>query len=498
MSWVAKNSRKLVGGLAVTVALAGSLALVVLPALATSPGAAIPPPSIPKNVTPINVATGGQSDDCTVFYPGGGKPTYQYRIANPKTKTYTTRVDGVEVTFTLTLNPPNPPPGSGSLPAYASDKYVSFTSTNAGIVDVGIKGGADTSRYNYAGAPVPGVTNPSYGSVASDGYLHAPAQSVDASGNPTQLYSVSNLTFCFEVMGSVSGTVYGDSNQNGARDSGELGQSGWTVKVYRHSSSTLVGTTTSAADGSYDVRVPFSTGVQYRVCETPPGAASGWAQTQPLPSSDNVCSAAGELRKGYVLTPTSPTQEISGKHFGNVSGAVTCAQPFGLSNYTVYFHTCKPNTYVFSSGTYSGGQPYVSVWPVDQTQPKVPVVERITFPFAATTVGGVTAHRQNPFARLSAGTSSPSWDDLLYDDVFPFSRADLKPMLICNLDPRIASSEFVLQTSPTNYGSISNAGVVIPNYPNETSCLIQATQAAGGAYTAYVYSALDGLRSTAP
>lgn len=484
--------------LAVTSVLVGGLSLVVLPALATAPGAAIPPPSIPKSVTPVDVATGGQSNDCAVFYPSGGQPTYQYRISNPKSQTYSTTVDGTTVTFTLTVNPTNPPPGSGPLPAYANDKYVSFTSTNAGIVDVGIKGGADTARYNYAGVPVPGTTNPNYGSVSSDGYLHAPAQSVDASGSPTQLYSVSNLTFCFEVAGSVSGTVYGDSNQNGVRDSGEPGQSGWTVKVYRGSATTPVRTTTSAADGSYVARVPFSANETYRVCETPPGSASGWAQTQPLPSSPNVCTGAGELLKGYSFTPTSLTQEVAGKDFGNVSGAVPCQQPFGLPNYTVHFHECKPNTYVFGSGFFSGGQPYVSVWPVDQTQPKVPVVERIVFSFAATTVGGVTAFRQNPFARLTDGTSSPSWDDLLYDDVFPFAKADLKPMLTCNLDPRVSNSEFQLQTSPTNYGSIANAGAVVPNYPNETSCLIQATQAAGGTYTAYVYSALDGLRSTTP
>ena len=217
--------------------------------------------------------TGGQSNDCAIFYGSGAAPAYQYRISNPKSQTYTTTVGGVTVSFTLTMNPPNTT--SPLRPAYASDKYVSFSSTNAAIADVGIKGGTDTARYNYTGKS--GVTgNPTYPSVASDGYLHAPAQSVDSSGNPTSLYSVSNLTFCFDLAGSVAGTVYLDGNQNGTQNTGELGQPGWTVDLYKDVTAgvagggTLVGSTSTGASGGYGFALPLSTTSTYRVCESPP------------------------------------------------------------------------------------------------------------------------------------------------------------------------------------------------------------------------------------
>jgi 5-methyltetrahydrofolate--homocysteine methyltransferase len=54
-----------------------------------------------------------------------------------------------DLTFTLATNPPNLVPG---LPGYTNDKYVSVSSTGAAIVDIGIKGGTDTARYNYTGA----------------------------------------------------------------------------------------------------------------------------------------------------------------------------------------------------------------------------------------------------------------------------------------------------------------------------------------------------------
>ena len=131
----AKRTHVLVAGIAVIVLAA--VLLVVLPAAATPANAYIKPRSVAKNIMPWDVATGGQSDDCAVFYPAGGGPTYQYRISNPKTKTYSTTVGGRTVTFSLTMNPTNlAPPG---LPGYTNDKYVSISSTGAMIVDIGIK-----------------------------------------------------------------------------------------------------------------------------------------------------------------------------------------------------------------------------------------------------------------------------------------------------------------------------------------------------------------------
>src|SRR5438445_10645415 len=70
-------------GLVGAAVIAGLLTFVVLPALASTPGAAVPPPST-SGVTPTDIATGGQSNDCALFYAGNpsAQPAYQFRIAN--------------------------------------------------------------------------------------------------------------------------------------------------------------------------------------------------------------------------------------------------------------------------------------------------------------------------------------------------------------------------------------------------------------------------------
>jgi len=490
MKWQGRRPKIAAGAIGALAVLIGLVLLIVLPALATPPGVAIPPPSIPKGVTAVDVPTGGQSNDCTVFYANNpaNQPAYQYRISNPKSQKYTTTVNGTTVTFTLTMNPPNLSP---SLPAYANDKYVSFTSTGVAIADAGIKGGTDTARYNYTGL----LGGPSYGAgVTSDGYLHGPAQSTVSTTNltPTSLYSVSNLTFCFTLAGSVSGTVYQDANQNGTKDTGDTGQSGWTVSLYKGVTAgnpvpagTLVSTTTSGSDGSYNFSLPFTAGTTYRVCESPPSGE--WAQSQPLPSSPDICTTGTEKPKGYDFTPTSATQSFTGKDFGNVS-AIACVQgPFGLPNYTIQLDQCKENTFVFSAtpgvidGNPSTPPPSVSVWVGDSTQAEVPLVEKIVFPFTV----------QPP------GTPQPLMT-LFYDDTFPFSQADATPMPFCQQDPR-DTTEFGLQPG-------LDPATVLPG--TATSCLIQQTMSAvrpdavnhpdQGTYTAYVYSRLDGYRGVSP
>src|SRR5262245_17258934 len=120
-----KRARLLAAGVGLVTLVAVLLA--VLPAAATPVNSYIKPRSVAKNIMPWDVGTGGQSDDCAVFYPGAGpKPAFQYRISNPKTKSYSTTINGRTVTFNLTMNPSNPPPGTQtSLPAYTNDKYVS-------------------------------------------------------------------------------------------------------------------------------------------------------------------------------------------------------------------------------------------------------------------------------------------------------------------------------------------------------------------------------------
>jgi hypothetical protein len=445
---------------------AGLLTLVVLPALASTPGTAVPPPST-SGVTPIDVNTGGQSNDCAIFYAGNpsAQPAYQFRIANPKSQKYTTTVNGATVSFTLALNPTD----AQGQPANGSNKYVDFTSTGAKIVDVGIKGGADETRYNYAGQ--------TGGFVVADGALHAPAQSTvsPTDPTPTQLYSISNLTFCFNI-GSVSGTVYTDVNENATNDSGDTPLAGWTVRLYRGVTTnqpgggTVIGTTTSAADGTYRMSVGFDPNLTYRVCEAPPSGT--WAQSQPLPTSPNRCAGPGERSKGYEVVPP-PSLDATGLDFGNV-GAIPApcpAAPFGTNTatYAVQLAACKSSVFAFHSGT-QGGKPFSQVWASDQTQALVPLVEQITWPYDPT-LG------QNQYT-------------VIYNDVFPFTGPS-RVMQYCLLDPRTNGTGLVL-ASP--YNQDSNKNLVLP--AGETSCLITSTESASGSFVAYVFTDEDGWRST--
>ena len=364
---------------------------------------------------PIDVDTGGQSNDCAVF---NSPAANQFRIANPKSKTYSTSVNGAPVTFTVKLNPDS----ATGLPAYANQKYMDVSSTGAAIVDIGIKGGNDETDYRYSGLP------PGY--ITADGALHAPAQATLADGTPTTLYSISNLTFCFDVRGSVSGTVYHDVNESGTNDDNSP-QSGWTVHLYQ--GTTLVKTTTSGSGGSYAFALQLATGSQYTVCEVPPSGS--WAQTQPSPSGTNVCSAAGELVKGYRFTPTSATQQITGNDFGNVTSQLCVPGPFGEPGYMIQLAGCKPGqSYVFNSGTTPAGKPFVSVWGGDQTNTtEEPMVEKITWPYDAS-LG------QNKFT-------------LQYTDVFPFDLTN-------------AQDDAVLQARSAGWVGIHPA-IAVPDERNE-------------------------------
>lgn len=447
--------------------------LVVLPALASPTGALVPPPSS-QGITPVDVATGGQSNDCAIFNSSAAN---QFRIANPKTQTYATTVNGVPVTFKVTVNPAD----AQSSPAYANGKYLDFQSTGAAVVDVGIKGGTDETRYNYSGQVSGG--GPNLGSVSSDGIMHAPAQTTDPNtGLPTQLYSVSNLTFCFDLAGSVSGKVFQDKNQNGTNDTGDSPLS-WTVRLYKNGS-VIATTSSSSSDGSYTFSVPFDTSATYGVCEVP--APGTWAQTKPAPNSANVCTGSGELPKGYTFKPTSSTQTISGDDFGNVP-AVPCAQPMtstlGDTQYDVQLAACKTGqTFVFNTGTTSSGNPFVSIWAGDQTlQNRQPMVEKIKVP--------------NP---LNADGSF-KFTKLNYTDIFPFDPNATQPMPACKLDPRTDPASLILANG---FIADSSKTSVLPTIGGTmaTSCLISSSafvDALGKAwFVAYVYSDIDGLRTS--
>jgi hypothetical protein len=463
------NRKRILQSLAAVGLAAALLALVVLPALASAPGTAVPPPST-RGIMPVDVNTGGQSNDCALFYANNSaaQPTYQFRIANPKSQTYSTTVAGSTVNFKVTLNPAS----AQGAPAYASGKYLDFSSTGASIVDVGIKGGNDETRYNYA--------NVAGGAVANDGALHAPAQSTVSSSDPTptQLYSISNLTFCFNL-GSVSGTVYSDVNESTTQDAGDTTLGGWTVRLYKGVTAgtagggTVIATATTAADGKYRMSVGWDGTSTYRVCELPPSGT--WAQSQPLPTATTLCSATGELKKGYDLPAQPPAPDVTGIDFGNVTAtSAPCpAAPFGTTDgsYQIQLAGCKANAFVFRAGTLNNGAPVARVWAGDQTQSLVPLVEKITWPYNA--AGG-----QNQLT-------------VVYNDTFPFTGPP-KTMKYCLVDPRTGGTGLTLAPP---YDTSAAASSVLP--AGETSCLITTTESATGTLVVYVYSEADGWRSTA-
>lgn len=277
--------------------------------------------------------------------------------------------------------------------------------------------------------------------------------------------------FAFEPWGSVSGNVYNDANQNGQNDD-SAPQSGWTVTLYGGSGTPPSVTTDDSGDYSFaDVLEP---GTQYTVCEHPPADdTSTWVQTEPLPSSQDVCQnlGSGNLLKGYQVSDSDtgwPT--FTNDDFGNTIAQATCETEGGSVTYTTSsfgdtIETCKLNqTYSFATGTVNSGTydgyPYVSVFAGDQSSGNVvETLENITLP--------------DP---IDPNTHQPQFTGLLYTDVFPYDLNSLQPMGFCDFGP-----------PPT----------LTPSLPDgQTSCLVtyQVTPANGGTFTATILTGLDGFK----
>jgi len=481
--WRSRGGRAALGVVALGV---GLTLFVVLPAVASTPGDYVALPS-GQHVLPLDLPIGG-TGDCANLFPGGFGRTYsEYDNVNPKNASNLPSGNNDGATFSLSL--------SGD----SKHQTLAVTATGAEILGIGIKGGTQSTAYDYVHGPyvtgdypftLSSGSNPT--SVTADTGLHAPAQNFStmfSSGignveSPSQYYSISQLNVCY-AQGSVGGTVYEDLNSNGSYDSGtDTTLAGWTMHLYK--GPTLVGTATSDANGVYKLGAVFD-GSTYTVCEVPnpstpfPAGMDAWAQTEPG-SGSATCSGAGELKRGWSFTTANPLDNVT-RNFGNV-GAITCTGgPFGIPGYQV--GTCKPGqTYVFSSGTVSGTvsgttQPYVSYWVGDPTQQSRPTVEKITFP--------------DPW-----GANGPTLTQILYEDAngFQAPTATAPPMPYCNVDPRDTSSATGYPESYTLQSTLP-AGILPAG---ASSCLISlkitapADGSANGTLVAYVYSTTDSFR----
>lgn len=475
------NKRRLAGLAAVGVTAATTL-FVVLPALASSPGDYVNPPSTGAGVLPLDVAYGGNGT-CSNLFTGSrslGAGVKEYDNNNPRTVTGAKSGNNDGVTFDLTLRSPS-----------NSTQTLDVTGHHAAILGIGIKGGTQSTAYDY-------LHNTTAGFVLGDTGLHAPLQnnSYTTSGGVetgSSFYSISLLNVCYTALSYIQGSVYEDVNQNGQSDDASPRQ-GWTVNLYSGvtagvaGSGNLINSQVTGANGSYHFDIPASG--TYRVCEvpnssdTPSNGGSKWTQSQPLPSSASLCNGNYELPKGYEFTPTSTTGATD--DFGNV-GAVPCStagaqvsNPSGA--YTV--GTCKSGQlYVFSSGTHNGA-PYIDYWVGDPSQANIPTIEQINF--------------DDPFVN-----GSPAYKSLLYADGggFPPDLNNLLTMPYCNLDPRSPANTDTYGLAST-YQDVNNAGQVIPNFSvasNRTSCVISikitAPQGAGpGKLQAYVFALGDPVR----
>ena len=583
---VLRNKRRLAGLSAIAAALAATF-LVVLPALASNQGDLVPQAS-GQNVTPTDVGYGG-SGQCSNLFPNLWKMGTVYEYDNPNPQTAKGLTSGSQRRRNLL---------DLSLGGTNKQQTLGVTAHGAAILALGIKGGNDTTAYDYRGLDYP--ADGGAGWVTADTGLHAPASKFTVTGNtetnitqyygvsllnvcyrplvtvsgtafkdlggdgsispgdtgigglavtlkdtstgqtlPTQLtaansgsysfsvpagdgYQVcvsspttfgnaetaptasttspvtsascssigqaawgyagsnsqSNLNFGFAPLGTIQGLVYEDNSSptDGSYDSGiDTPESGWTLTLYDNGA--VSRSTTSDANGNYSFSLPFNTTHTYTVCET---RAGSWGQSEP--TSNSVCGSAvhagavDELAEGYPLTPSSTSQSYTSKDFGNVDGGMTCTPnaPFGMNNYQTQLANCdspkQHNQFMFESGTLSGGGPFVSVWSSGPDTMPSPMVEKITF--------------NDPLDN----NGQPSFTGIKYDDTFPFT-GPYTPMPYCTSDPRTAGSEFSLGPNPNS---------VLPS--SATSCLIStsisATTSSAATLVAYVYSDIDGLRTS--
>jgi hypothetical protein len=120
--------------------------------------------------------------------------------------------------------------------------------------------------------------------------------------------------------GAVSGTKFKDANDNGAKDSGEIGLSGWKIHIYDSTGTEVSGSpvTTTALTGDYSISLnPGS----YTVCEEITDAAhTGWVQSYPAAATagSTSCASLGGIlaARGWSVSVVSQGT-TSLRDFGN-------------------------------------------------------------------------------------------------------------------------------------------------------------------------------------
>ena len=268
------RSKRAVAGLGMLAAIASVTLLVVLPALASSPGGPVPPASSPGAITPIDVGLGGNATCSNVFPKVNGLPNLKtYLNVNPTTGT--SSADGTSFGLTMTN------PSGGQRLAITSSPAVA-------IAAVALNGGADNAAYDYTGLDFP--SGVSTGWVSGDGNLHAPAK------NQNQTYTISHLTICYRLLATISGKVFNDADGSGsATTQAGIGPATGEIRVYDNTTKKL-SVVDTLADGTFSSAQPI--GDSYTVCAKLP---TGYAN-QSAPSGTSCGTAAGYAPAGYTFT----------------------------------------------------------------------------------------------------------------------------------------------------------------------------------------------------
>jgi uncharacterized repeat protein (TIGR03803 family) len=178
--------------------------------------------------------------------------------------------DADGTTLTLGSTPVDAPAGGISGPAAAGGTatVVNGVATFKDVVLLGAEGDTDIAG--------------TYTLIASDG-IDAPATSAPLTvSNPPP-----------PAPGSISGTVFADTNGNGVRDAGEAGVGGVVINLSVYGASARATTTTTADDGTYSFAdVPVGT---YTLADVLP---AGDTQVLPTGGSYGVTVAAGQAVTG--------------------------------------------------------------------------------------------------------------------------------------------------------------------------------------------------------
>ena len=139
-----------------------------------------------------------------------------------------------------------------------------------------------------------------------------------------------------QVLGSVSGTVYLDANNNGARDAAEGGLAGWTVYLDADNNGALdAGETSAVSDAGGNYNLAAVAGV-YTVREV---VSPGYTQTAPAGGFYTVTVVSGGTVTGrdFGNKSISTTGTVTGVIFNdlNLNHVRDAGEP-GLSGWTAY------------------------------------------------------------------------------------------------------------------------------------------------------------------